>query len=168
MFDFSSSGGLGINFWVRIQLGQALSGINLWIREPSTFGCCCHCCCCCCCAGWWAGCPLAAWGEWQLWVLTRVLPSIREATLSYPLAIFTNSMWMPQRKGLKGMWEEAFFRAAYMDAPRASSQLRPLPLPMPLQLFMVPLLSSQPLSWGQGLQEQGSGVHNQGTLGAHF
>jgi len=44
-----------------------------------------------------------------------------------------------------------------MDAPRASSQPRPLPLPMPLQLLMVPLLSGQPLSWGQGLQEQSQG-----------
>jgi len=27
-------------------------------------------------------------------------------------------------------------------------------LPLPLQLLMVPLLSGQPLSWGQGLQER--------------
>jgi hypothetical protein len=31
---------------------------------------------------------------------------------------------------------------------------------------LVSLLSSQPLSWGLGLQEQGQGVHT-GTLGAH-
>ena len=39
--------------------------------------------------------------------------------------------------------------------------LLPLPapeLPLPLQLLMVSLLSSQPLSWGLGLEEQGQGV----------
>jgi len=39
-------------------------------------------------------------------------------------------------------------------------------LPLPLQFLLVSLLSSQPLSWGLGLQEQGQGVHT-GTLGAH-
>jgi len=39
-------------------------------------------------------------------VQANVLPSIREATFSYPLAIFTHSVRMPQKKGLKGLWEE--------------------------------------------------------------
>ena len=97
----------------------------------------------------------------RITVLARVLPSIREATLSYPLAIFTNSVWMPQRKGLRGLSEEeACSCAACMGAPQASSQPRPLPLPLassvsslrplPLQLFAVPLLSSQPFSWTGG------------------
>jgi len=48
--------------------------------------------------------------------------------------------------------------------------LLPLPapeLPLPLQLLTVPLLSSQPFSWGLRLQEQVQGVHT-GALGAHF
>jgi len=36
-----------------------------------------------------------------------------------------------------------------------------------LQLLTVLLLSSQPFSWGPGLQEPGQGVHT-GALGAHF
>ena len=81
---------------------------------------------------------------------------------SNPLAIFTNSVWMPQRKGLKRACERRRFvlGAACMDAQRASSQPRPLPLPMPLplQLLLVPLLSGQPLTGdraprtGQGSQ----------------
>jgi hypothetical protein len=35
------------------------------------------------------------------------------------------------------------------------------------QLLTAPLLSSQPFSWGLGLQEPGQGVHT-GALGAHF
>ena len=35
------------------------------------------------------------------------------------------------------------------------------------QLLTVTLLSSQPFSWGLGLQEPGQGVHT-GALGAHF
>jgi hypothetical protein len=34
-------------------------------------------------------------------------------------------------------------------------------------LLTVPLQSSQPFSWGLGLQEPGQGVHT-GALGAHF
>jgi len=45
--------------------------------------------------------------------------------------------------------------------------LQLLELPLPLQLLTVPLLSSQPFSWGLGLQEPGQGVHT-GVLGAHF
>jgi len=45
--------------------------------------------------------------------------------------------------------------------------LQLLELPLPLQLLTVPLLSSQPFSWGLGLQEPGQGVHT-GALGAHF
>ena len=45
--------------------------------------------------------------------------------------------------------------------------LQPLELPLPLQLLTVPLLSSQPFSWGLRLQNQGQGVHT-GALGAHF
>jgi len=45
--------------------------------------------------------------------------------------------------------------------------LRLLELPLPLQLLKAPLLSSQPFSWGLGLQEPGLGVHT-GALGAHF
>jgi len=45
--------------------------------------------------------------------------------------------------------------------------LQLLELPLPLQLLAVPLLSSQPFSWGLRLQEQGQGVHT-GALGAHF
>jgi hypothetical protein len=50
--------------------------------------------------------------------------------------------------------------------PLAPCFLCQLPeLPLPLQLLMASLLSSQPLSRGMGLQEQGQGVHP-GTLGA--
>jgi hypothetical protein len=46
----------------------------------------------------------------------------------------------------------------YSRAPCLCLCLCQLPeLPIPLQLLMVPLLSGQPLSWGQGLQEQGQG-----------
>ena len=38
---------------------------------------------------------------------------------------------------------------------------------LPLQLLKASLLSSQPLSRGMGLREQGQGVHT-GTLGGHF
>ena len=112
-----------INFRVWTQFGQALSGIKMWFRDPTVSWCWCWCCYC-------AGCPLAAWEEPQL---ACVLSSIREATLSYSLAILTSSV-MPQRKGLKGLWEEeaCLWSSMHPSAPRASSQLRPLPLPMPL------------------------------------
>jgi len=45
--------------------------------------------------------------------------------------------------------------------------LQLLELPLPLQLLAVPLLSSQPFSWGLRVQEQGQGG-NTGALGAHF
>ena len=145
-------------------------GINLWIRKPPTVGCCC--CCCCCCSGWWADCPFAAWGERQLWVLARVLPSIREATLSYPLAIFTNSVCMPQRKGL---WEEEAcswssmhgrFTGLFITAsPLAGLLLLPAPeLPLSQQLLMA----SEQLAprQGNGASRTGPKVYT-GTLGGH-
>jgi len=64
--------------------------------------------------------------------------------------------------------------AVCMGAPRASPLafapcfLCQLPkLPLPLQLLVVSLLSSQPLRRGMGLREEGQGVHT-GTLGARF
>jgi len=42
-------------------------------------------------------------------MLARVLPSIREATFSYPLAIFTQTVWMPQ-KGLREEGSEGALR----------------------------------------------------------
>jgi len=68
------------------------------------------------------------------------------------------------------------FVMAEAVAEAEASQPRPLPLPLSLaapqlplllQLLKVPLLSSQPFSWGLGLQEPGQGVHT-GALGAHF
>jgi hypothetical protein len=41
IFDFSSWGSLGINFWVRGHFGRALSGISFWVRKPP--GECCLC-----------------------------------------------------------------------------------------------------------------------------
>ena len=45
--------------------------------------------------------------------------------------------------------------------------LQLLELPFPLQLLTVPMLSSQPFSWGLRLQEPGQGFHT-GALEAHF
>ena len=59
-------------------------------------------------------------------------------------------------------------RPLHSRAPSLCLCLCQLPeLPLPLQLLMVPLLSSQPISWGQGLQGRVRGS-NQDTLGAQF
>jgi hypothetical protein len=109
-------------------------------------------------------------------VLACVLPSIREATFSYPLAIFTNSCVDAPEEGAVRGGAGRGERAVCMGAPRASSQPRPLPLRLASSASSLSCLSlcsfsslliSQPLSRGMGLQEQGQGVHT-GTLGTCF
>ena len=68
------------------------------------------------------------WIENNSLVLACVLPSIREGTFSYILAIYTHSVWM-SLKGLRGV-EACSWSCA--GAPQASSQPHPLPLPLPL------------------------------------
>jgi hypothetical protein len=74
-----------------------------------------------------------------------------------PLAIFTDSVWMPQRKAWRGCerrrsnfsWSEHAWAppraSSSQPCPLLESLLHPLPapeLPFPLQLLMVSLLSS--------------------------
>jgi hypothetical protein len=64
---------------------------------------------------------------------------------SYPLAIFTNTVCMPQKKGLKGLREEQACSWSSMHG-------------RPTGFFITAsLLSSQLLSWGLWLEEQGQG-----------
>jgi len=52
---------------------------------------------------------------------------------SLSLPIFTQSVWMSQKKGLKGhKWEEKASSWSRVGPFRASSQPHPLPLPLPL------------------------------------
>ena len=157
--------GLGINFRVRIQFGQALSRINLWIRETPLAA------AAAAAAAVQADGQTAHWlhGENHCWVLAQVLPSNNEATLLPTCHLHQLCVDAPREgpKGRAGERRRLVLGAACMDAPRASSQPRPFPLPMPLhsrapclclclcqlpelplplQLLMVPQLSCQPLS----------------------
>jgi hypothetical protein len=65
--------------------------------------------------------PIGCIGRLSAWLLAFLLPSIREASLSYPLASNTHSGWVSQRKGLKGLWEEeACSRSCMHGHPTAS------------------------------------------------
>jgi hypothetical protein len=163
---FSLWGGLGIIFRVRIQFGQACRQLICEFESPPLG-------CCCCCAGWWADCPLAAWGPHNdsCECLHVCFPQWG-ATLSYPLAIFSNSVWLPQRKGLKGLWEE---EASWSSMHGRHTGLFITALPLQASCFLYQLLSclslssfswslSSPSAGDQGLQEQVQGF----TMGGHF
>jgi len=165
---FSSQGGLGIHFWDRRDFVRVLSGINLWIREPPVLA---AAAAPAAVAVQAAG-PLAAWGERQLWVQARVLPSIREAAFSYPLAIFTHSVRMPQKKGPKGLWEEeACFWSSMHGRPAGLFTAAPLVFAYASasSLSCLSLCSfTWPLCWaalqqGNGASRTGPGVSNRHT-----
>ena len=80
-----------------------------------------------------------------------MLPWIKEATLSYPLAIFADSVWMLERKGLKGLWEEEACSCSCMQR-RPTGLFTAAPLAFAYasvsSLSCLPLCSfSWPLCW---------------------
>ena len=71
-------------------------------------------------------------------------------------------VWMPRRGCERWRLVLRAARAPHRPLPSLAPclcffHLQLLELPLPLQLLAVPLLSSQPFSWGLRLQEQGQG-----------
>ena len=153
-------GGSGDYYRVWIQFGQALSGINLWIRAP-------HCwlllLLCrlmgrlpiCCMGGTTAECLHLCFPQ------SEKQPSLTHLPSSLTLCVCPKERaWRDCEEACS--WSSMHGRPTPLHncAPCLCLCLCQLPeLPLPLQLLMVSLLSGQPLSWGQGLKN-GSGVHN--------
>ena len=175
--------GLGINFRVRIQFGQALSRINLWIRETPLAA------AAAAAAAVQADGQTAHWlhGENHCWVLAQVLPSINEATLLPTCHLHQLCVDAP-REGPGGpVRGGGLFLEQHAWTPHGPLHSRAPSLclclftaaPLAFAYASASFLSclslcsfSWSLSWAASLSardrgsKNGLGVHNQGTLGA--